>query len=702
MPIIIFILFMLLTATTYAVDDSCIVNGSYDGYRCGVDVNGNGRIDDCSEMQLCKRPDGGTCTGSAQTGYICDLNGVNYATAVQCQNACGGTKDFTCPTDMYDPVCIDQTEFTQRTYMELDPGNFENTTTYMFARTRSSEHTEHSYLTLPSYDGHPADRRYRNHIITNYGNGPFWVDGGVLYSDAFFGRYYKFPCYYYESYDNSKWRPKDYCPGNNCAHYQVSSTGVIQSWEKYTTSCVPTKICQSISHSVFIPYSIQLTVKVWDGTQEVLITSNIGFYLQDMNGNSNAFSYNNSHVMLYNNNWYGMELHCIGATTIEGIQVCTQYTHRIYGPEGQGPAYPFDSTTTFVTTGAGSESVDYWVGPANTTGSFHVYNNIYGRYTGSLYDGYICHDVGLDSATYNNTQPIANGRSITTQCVASTQTRQTCTEPAHNICTNYQQCIDGACGNLVPNGCSFGYIYITTTGNNPLKFSISSTTKASITSESIIEYRDIPGYLPGIWQWDFVKCRPCLDSSSGVIIDDPATPPDTPIDQTKACTNFKMFNGLTRKCRPWSISTLLLADCCDLSGWLKSWCKSEEMELKKRRQAGTCHRVGRYCSKKIKFLGICLEEKDSFCCFSSKLARIIHEQGRPQIGKTWGRTKSPDCSGFTPTEFSKLDFSSMDLSEWIADIQQNIDTSVLTGEITKGIQEWMQKQQNPSMYNKEN
>nr|HEC1719610.1 mating pair stabilization protein [Campylobacter jejuni] len=39
----------------------------------------------------------------------------------------------------------------------------------------------------------------------------------------------------------------------------------------------------------------------------------------------------------------------------------------------------------------------------------------------------------------------------------------------------------------------------------------------------------------------------------------------------------------------------------------------------------------------------------------------------------WGSPKSPDYRGFTPEEFQKLDFSKIDLSEFIADIIGSIN-----------------------------
>ena len=98
-------------------------------------------------------------------------------------------------------------------------------------------------------------------------------------------------------------------------------------------------------------------------------------------------------------------------------------------------------------------------------------------------------------------------------------------------------------------------------------------------------------------------------------------------------------------------------------------CTEDEAYLQMKKGTNLCHYIGSYCDKK--FLGYCYIRKESYCCFNSRLARIIHEQGRPQIGKSWGSPESPNCSGFTTAEFEKLDFSAMDLSEFINEIMAN-------------------------------
>lgn len=95
-------------------------------------------------------------------------------------------------------------------------------------------------------------------------------------------------------------------------------------------------------------------------------------------------------------------------------------------------------------------------------------------------------------------------------------------------------------------------------------------------------------------------------------------------------------------------------------------CTQEEQMLGMSRGQGLCTRVGSYC--KSKTLGVCTKNVGSYCCFNSKLARIINEQGRAQLGMGWGDPAGPDCSGFTVAQIQALDFSKIDLSEFIADV----------------------------------
>jgi conjugal transfer mating pair stabilization protein TraN len=100
-------------------------------------------------------------------------------------------------------------------------------------------------------------------------------------------------------------------------------------------------------------------------------------------------------------------------------------------------------------------------------------------------------------------------------------------------------------------------------------------------------------------------------------------------------------------------------------------CNENEGKLAMKEGAGLCHSIGSYCSSCIRILGscvACIEHTTGKCCFNSRLARIINEQGRQQFGKGWGSAQNPDCSGFTIPQLQSMDFSRMDLSEFYASI----------------------------------
>lgn len=113
---------------------------------------------------------------------------------------------------------------------------------------------------------------------------------------------------------------------------------------------------------------------------------------------------------------------------------------------------------------------------------------------------------------------------------------------------------------------------------------------------------------------------------------------------------------------PWTIAILAI----QLSGILD--CEQAEQILAMKRDNRLCHGVGSYCSSRLPIIRLCVETTESYCCFNSRLARILNEQGRGQLGRGWGGPQSPDCSGFTVGQLQALDFSQMNLSEFYAEI----------------------------------
>ncbi len=145
--------------------------------------------------------------------------------------------------------------------------------------------------------------------------------------------------------------------------------------------------------------------------------------------------------------------------------------------------------------------------------------------------------------------------------------------------------------------------------------------------------------------------------------------------------NVRVFAGENLKCTKKLFG---LSNCCTGKGvpLLTPWlCNAEDRAVDEKDDAGLCHNVGTYCSNKI--LGVCTTKKQSYCCFGSKLVRILQEQGRAQLGKTWGEPKEPDCEGFLIEEFQSLNLSVMDFSEVYAEF---VDAAKIPSEIEMSLQ----------------
>lgn len=102
-------------------------------------------------------------------------------------------------------------------------------------------------------------------------------------------------------------------------------------------------------------------------------------------------------------------------------------------------------------------------------------------------------------------------------------------------------------------------------------------------------------------------------------------------------------------------------------------CTQDEQVLSLKRGSNLCVFIGSYCASKA--LGGCVETKESYCCFNSRLARIINEQGRVQLGRGWGSVEEPDCKGFTMDELESIDFAALDLTEFYREVIPSLPDS---------------------------
>ena len=140
---------------------------------------------------------------------------------------------------------------------------------------------------------------------------------------------------------------------------------------------------------------------------------------------------------------------------------------------------------------------------------------------------------------------------------------------------------------------------------------------------------------------------------------------------------IEIFRGDKLQCQCSFIQGALY-DCCKkmegvaISAYLAK-CTAQEQSLAERRQLGQCHHVG---SKKE---NLDTQTAQVFCCFPTKLARILHEQGREQLQIAWGDAETPECRGFSLGELQKIDFTKIDLSDAVEDI--SIDRDALLSKV---------------------
>lgn len=92
-------------------------------------------------------------------------------------------------------------------------------------------------------------------------------------------------------------------------------------------------------------------------------------------------------------------------------------------------------------------------------------------------------------------------------------------------------------------------------------------------------------------------------------------------------------------------------------------CEPEEFELGAKKETRQCTFVGSYCASEV--LGSCIEKREAYCCYSSVVARIIHEQGKPQLGQGFGSAKSPSCDAMSIEDMGRINWDAIDLTEWI-------------------------------------
>lgn len=133
--------------------------------------------------------------------------------------------------------------------------------------------------------------------------------------------------------------------------------------------------------------------------------------------------------------------------------------------------------------------------------------------------------------------------------------------------------------------------------------------------------------------------------------------------------NVSAFTGEGHSCRKAMAG---FSNCCKDSGWgndtgLAS-CNTEEKALAEAKKRKLSIYVGSYCAHKV--LGVCVEKKEGYCQFESKLAKIVQDQGRRgQLGIGFGSGSSPDCRGLTVEELQRLNFDNINFADFYDDLE---------------------------------
>ncbi len=134
---------------------------------------------------------------------------------------------------------------------------------------------------------------------------------------------------------------------------------------------------------------------------------------------------------------------------------------------------------------------------------------------------------------------------------------------------------------------------------------------------------------------------------------------------------YRIFTGKPAFCDKKPIG---FSDCCADSGWGQNTglaqCSAQEKGLAQAKKKGLTIELGQFCAERV--LGVCIRKKKGYCQFDFKMARIIQQQGRPQLGLPFGSAKSPQCQGLTPEQIQQLNFSNIHFGEFYNDLKKSM------------------------------
>ncbi len=311
---------------------------------------------------------------------------------------------------------------------------------------------------------------------------------------------------------------------------------------------------------------------------------------------------------------------------------CTETITSTTNPTASGGVWsgPYDNGTINSVSASGNTITFYW-STYNRSGSGNIYLH------------------GISTTSTSTASPICPSGYTLSGDICTSTTSATCpsgTTLANGECVSYSCPLGGSTQCIEPSG--------------------SSTYYCSPQSCYNLNYNN--GTISIVGSNSNTQSMPSPQTNNGSV------------SNTGCSGSVSIFAGVAEQCRSGGIQTAY-HDCCNAGTYLFGaiQCNSSEETVAKsltydQNYGNTVYPnanytgglegediyVGSYCSDS--FLGWCLERMDVFCQFPGLLAATIQQQGRAQIGLSWGSAQSPNCNGFTPNQLQELNFSSMNLS----------------------------------------
>lgn len=134
--------------------------------------------------------------------------------------------------------------------------------------------------------------------------------------------------------------------------------------------------------------------------------------------------------------------------------------------------------------------------------------------------------------------------------------------------------------------------------------------------------------------------------------------------------DVRAFTGKAKYCKKFAAG---FSNCCKDSGWGQdvglARCSSDEKALAKAKKDKLTVSVG---NSALKRCWVFAWRKRSYCQFDSKLAQIVQQQGRNgQLHISFGGASSPNCRGITVDELQRINFDSLDFTNFMEDLMKN-------------------------------